>query len=54
VKKTSPDNLTPNLDDLRPEYAFDYSQAKRNRFAALPAETAPPKPRPKAGARKAS
>jgi hypothetical protein len=34
MKKTKvPDVLSSTSDDLRPEYAFDYGQARSNRFA---------------------
>ena len=34
MKKTSPTNLPqPTQDDMRSEYHFDYSKARRNRFA---------------------
>ena len=32
MKKTRPDEEN-NVDDLRPEYKFDYRNAKSNRFA---------------------
>ena len=28
------DNIVPNRDELKPEYAFDYQTAKANRFAS--------------------
>ena len=33
MKKT-PRTQRPEVDDVRPEYQFDYSQAKPNRFAS--------------------
>ncbi len=33
MKPTSSDSVPHNDDDLLPEYQFDYSQAKPNRFA---------------------
>jgi hypothetical protein len=36
MKKPSPaEPSRPSADDLRPEYRFDYSKAKPNRFAHL-------------------
>ncbi|HEX4952020.1 MAG TPA: hypothetical protein VF017_01310 [Thermoanaerobaculia bacterium] len=34
MKRTSSVKVQPPMDDLRPEYRFDYSRAKPNRFAA--------------------
>jgi len=40
MKKTSISKKTNGKGDLLQEYRFDYSKAKRNRFAAeMPAET---------------
>ena len=32
--KKAPRTQRPEVDDVRPEYQFDYSQAKPNRFAS--------------------
>ena len=33
MKKTSEGNIREKLDEMKGEYAFDYSKAKPNRFA---------------------
>ena len=33
MKRTSPKRLATKTDELKPEYSFDYSTAKPNRFA---------------------
>jgi hypothetical protein len=34
MKKTRSNKITRNADELEPEYGFDYSKARPNRFAS--------------------